>query len=434
MSAPRYRAKVRMYRHGLGDCFLVTLPRATADPPYYVMIDCGVMPATENPAEKMHRVVEDVHATTGGRVDLLIATHHHWDHLSGFVQARDAIERITFGEVWLAWTENDADAQARDLTADRNLGVRALHLAAARLQLFGARSASTVQDFAAGFGVGGATTADAMNVVKGRSQNVRYCEPADDPVVPDGTTARLYVLGPPREERFLRKSRPSARGPETYELGLGPGPALGSPDGGAAPATFADQAAIPIDVARTLPFFVQHYYGSPQTPAAAAPAWRLIDTTWLNALSSELALTLDSNANNASLVLAIELDDGDVLLFPGDAQVGSWLSWQGLSWTVDGKQVTGPDLLRRCILYKVGHHGSHNATLREHGLETMDRLQTALIPVDRATALKKKWTLMPRPSLVKRLGEKAERVIHADVDFPAAQNVTATDDYYEVTL
>jgi len=43
---------------------------------------------------------------------------------------------------------------------------------------------------------------------------------------------------------------------------------------------------------------------------------------------------LQSATNNTSLVLAIELEDGDVMLFAGDAQVGNWLSWQDLTWTL----------------------------------------------------------------------------------------------------
>jgi hypothetical protein len=49
---------------------------------------------------------------------------------------------------------------------------------------------------------------------------------------------------------------------------------------------------------------------------------------------------------------------------------------------VNGKTMTGPDLLKRAIFYKVGHHGSHNATLKEKGLEEMERLRVAMIPVD----------------------------------------------------
>ena len=62
--------------------------------------------------------------------------------------------------------------------------------------------------------------------------------------------------------------------------------------------------------------------------------------------------------------------------------------------------MTGPDLLRRTIFYKVGHHGSHNATLREKGLEQMSGLKVAMIPVDHEMAVKKRWVHMPLPELV----------------------------------
>jgi hypothetical protein len=58
-------------------------------------------------------------------------------------------------------------------------------------------------------------------------------------------------------------------------------------------------------------------------------------------------------------VLAFELGKGGkVLLFAADAQRGNWISWK------DGDQtITATDLLDRTVVYKVGHHGSHNATL-----------------------------------------------------------------------
>jgi hypothetical protein len=108
-----------------------------------------------------------------------------------------------------------------------------------------------------------------------------------------------------------------------------------------------------------------------------------------------------------------------VLLFPGDAQVGNWLSWEGLQWQVRdgsvGKTVTTRELLAHTVLYKVGHHGSHNATLREKGLELMssDEL-VAMIPVQRQMANKMDWQ-MPFPSLLRRLEEKTRgRILDVD--------------------
>jgi hypothetical protein len=81
-------------------------------------------------------------------------------------------------------------------------------------------------------------------------------------------------------------------------------------------------------------------------------------------------------------------------------------------------------LLERAVLYKVGHHGSHNATLRELGLEMMtsDEL-VAMIPVDQEFAGKKKWN-MPFDPLLRRLKEKTRgRVIRSDLGIPDEQEL-----------
>jgi len=144
---------------------------------------------------------------------------------------------------------------------------------------------------------------------------------------------------------------------------------------------------------------------------------------------------LQSATNNTSLVLAIEFGGGDVLLFAGDAQVGNWLSWQNLKWP----NMTGPDLLARTVFYKVGHHGSHNATLREKGLEMMTKLRIAVIPVDQKVAIKMRWGAMPLESLVAALSKQTERnngqTLRTDIPPKRTINgVTATDLYYEMAV
>jgi len=82
-----------MYRQGLGDCFLVSLPRTSGGGrPFYLMIDCGVVLGTADPNTIMTSVMEDIVKTTGGAIDLLFATHEHWDHLSGFIQAKASFD------------------------------------------------------------------------------------------------------------------------------------------------------------------------------------------------------------------------------------------------------------------------------------------------------------------------------------------------------
>lgn len=168
------------------------------------------------------------------------------------------------------------------------------------------------------------------------------------------------------------------------------------------------------------------------TYLADSQSWRSIDTDWLNA-ASNLAIQLDKFTNNTSLVIAIErIADGKVLLFPGDAQEGSWLSWQSpsLEWEVkrgDGTTVavTTKDLLARTVFYKVGHHSSHNATAKAKGLEMMTSQAdlTAFIPVDRQVALGRSpagtWK-MPARQLYRALLDKCQgRVVRSDIGWAA---------------
>ncbi len=177
-------------------------------------------------------------------------------------------------------------------------------------------------------------------------------------------------------------------------------------------------------------FFGQYYFGHYPDPLAPDQSWRRIDADWLGA-AAEFALQLDCATNNTSLVLAFELiDSGKVLLFAADAQVGNWLSWQTLSWKLsDTVTVSGTDLLKRTTFYKVGHHGSHNATLRAKGLELMRTDDfVAFIPVDHAMAVKKRWGKMPLPGLVDALKERSKgRVVRIDEDYavPSGDKGTA---------
>jgi hypothetical protein len=189
---------------------------------------------------------------------------------------------------------------------------------------------------------------------------------------------------------------------------------------------FDSRLQIPLEEARGDAFF-RKYYGFEK---GAPDAWRRIDDDWLGT-AGEIALQLDSYTNNTSLALAIELlPSGKVLLFVADAQVGNWLSWDALSWQV--KDAAGKtahvhigDLLARTVLYKVGHHGSHNATIRgegeiKKGLELMNRPDlVAMIPVNHEMAVKKRWGKMPFDPLLHRLNEKTgHRVLRIDDPYP----------------
>jgi beta-lactamase superfamily II metal-dependent hydrolase len=440
-----YRAKVRAYRQGLGDCFLISLKRSQGDD-YRILIDCGVVLGTPNPATTMTKVVDDVVATTGGKVDLLLATHEHWDHLSGFIQAAESFAKLSVGEVWLAWTEDPDDALAKQLGEERRGALTALQMCNSALRMandhasgLGPLAQADIVAEMLGFfgGASGGTTKDALAKVKTMSNGrVRYCRPSDDPVHLTDPDARLYVLGPPHDEKLIRRTLPSKSSPETYGLALD-GKGVMPVDVNKALASaeddppFGSTYTISMETARGIEFFQRRYWGMGED----APDWRRIDIEWLDS-AAELALALDSATNNTSLVLAIELQGGDVLLFVADAQVGNWESWQDISWTVDGHSVTGPDLLGRIIFYKVGHHGSHNATLRQKGLEEMTNLEIAVIPVDHAMALKKRWGRMPLEELEAALKDKTRgQVLRSDQN-PATKisNVVVDSLYFEISL
>jgi hypothetical protein len=438
-----FRAKVRMYRQGLGDCFLITLPRSDGSS-FFIVIDCGVILGTTNAAKVMNDVVQDLIATTNGHIDLMIATHEHWDHLSGMVQAKalwqDA-SKLKVDQVWVGWTENPADELANKLRTEHQSFRANLATAVGRMRAAGvSESADEVMGMLDLFGAAGSgTTTDALNVVKGLSKNVRYCLPQDAPVTLAGTSVRAYILGPPHDEKMIKKYNPSMSEPETYgmdAMNAAAGMLAVALDDSNKSVPFDDRFQIPLEPARKMPFFQQHYWGEAVDSEEENQDWRRIDTSWLDA-SSSLALQLDSATNNTCVVLALELDGGDVLLFAADAQVGNWLSWQTLNWNVNGSNVTGPDLLKRTIFYKVGHHGSHNATLRTLGLEEMAVLKYAFVPVNHEMALKKRWGQMPFTPLLERLGEKTEQqVVRIDQDVPQkmASIVKSAPLYHEITL
>jgi hypothetical protein len=456
MTAPDSGVKVRMYRQGLGDCFLLAFPSGASGrkAPRFVLIDCGVLLGTPDGGDKVRAVAEHILESTGGRLDLLIATHEHWDHLSGFEQARDVFDKLKIEQVWVAWTEDLTDPVSRGLRRERQTALRALTSTVTHLRNNGddrtADGLAPVLGFFGDLGAAGRPSGieAAMDYVVARGKPPRYRTPGEGPLpLPGVAGARAYVLGPPKELDFLKRSDPKSG--EAYEAKLALNEqtaffaavlAAQSKAGVLAMSPEEEEVAnlsFPFDKvfrvntedAQKDPFFQEMYYGAaPEPEGQGGSAWRRIDSDWLGSAGG-LALQLDSDTNNTSLALAIELvPSGKVLLFPGDAQAGNWRSWHKLKWPREDdpdNPVTAQDLLSRTVLYKVGHHASHNATLRAQGLEMMtDPDLVALIPVDSEMAHKPKggspkgWD-MPFPPLLKKLKEKTNgRVLRVDEGLP----------------
>ena len=111
MISPPTGVKVRMYRHGHGDCFLLAFAgrQGRGRKNVYVLIDCGLKPGSEIDNHKIEDIVDDIHKATSGVVDVVIVTHEHQDHVNGFTKKKSGtpiFDKINFKQCWLAWTED----------------------------------------------------------------------------------------------------------------------------------------------------------------------------------------------------------------------------------------------------------------------------------------------------------------------------------------
>ncbi len=458
---------VRMYRDILGDCFLLRFPER--EKTVHMLIDFGILQGMPLAKERARRIMTDIVSVTNV-IDILVVTHEHVDHLSGFYHARDIFEGVTVKELWLAWTEDPLDEQANRLRRGREAAMALLEksynafaargfaqevdLEKDKVEIDGKHASAldglrNVMSFS---GIGpsslgataAATTAGILSALKAKAQSVRYLEPGQDVFELAGLSyVNTYVLGPPRDDVLLRKSDPSRAKPEVYALsadahdGFFLSTAVSLMDEGVVLDADARQKlrlSLPFDFKKLIAIDPKTTTVGAQQDSKARETflqgynnpddeWRRVDVDWLWA-SETIALKLDSDTNNTSLVLALEIGTGRdswVMLFPGDAQVGNWLSWSAYVWPKGKKPedegvATSQSLLAKTVLYKVGHHASHNATLREQGLELMThRDLVAMIPVQQEFANKSKHWNMPFPSLLKRLEEKTfGRVIRAD--------------------
>lgn len=459
------------YQGMLGDCFLIRLVQG--DQASHVLIDCGLLLGSAEAAARMQAIAADIVQTTGGVLDLLVVTHEHWDHISGFSQAQDIFlgapdpqtgaETLQVANLWMAWTEKDGDPQVERLRTRFNKVGFALNAMAARLERDGAAAASAaveLQGFrgASSNGAKRLQGRDIMAALKRKSKAApQFLEPGTvmpTPVARQGAPAlRAYVLGPPRNEQFLFKDKPSSgKAQETYLADLRLSDDIlrfvESGDMTAdANTPFAAQycsihaAAVKQAVKDKTPltgdeaWIAEQYFGyagpgdgvSPDARAALLAEVldrRTVDSDWLGA-ADPLALKLDSDTNNTSLALAFDLPDGTSMVFAADAQVGNWLSWHEQPYRDEtGREHSAEQILNRTRFYKVGHHGSHNATLDAKGLAMMIRDDlVAAIPTDEAfgkTQGGSGWQ-MPNPRVKSALMARTKgRILRNDRRYDAA--------------
>ncbi|MEZ2332082.1 hypothetical protein AB6802_20355 [Mesorhizobium sp. RCC_202] len=433
---------VRHYCQGIGDCHLLTF-KTPEGKPFRILIDCGIHVSIKDGQALVGDIVTDLKDNTeGGHIDILVVTHEHWDHVSGFLTANDVFSTFTVGEVWMAWTENPADAEAVELDKFKGQALAALQGAGQRLE--GMQDLNPymgrVRDgLQAVLGFQFGATGQRVRLARDAAAKLckkapRYFEPGGPPTtIPQLPGLNIYVLGPPRDKAALRlEDQAGAMFPLARGGPLAQALTCGLKMNGENDASLIDELSpFEHNVGSSLSAvlsgdaddskvidYVREHYSEPIEHAAPQEnpdqSWRRIDADWMG-IAADLALQIDRGVNNTSLVLAFEFNDR-VFLFPGDAQIGNWLSWSDLEWTVGQKTVTTNDLLARTVYLKVAHHCSQNATPQKQGLDLMTSpYLSAFIPTNRDDAKNVHWTKMPYEGILTALAAKTKgRVIRAD--------------------
>jgi beta-lactamase superfamily II metal-dependent hydrolase len=337
--------RIRMYRVGFGDFFLMSVP--AGDDFAHVLIDCGVH---AHDLGAMPAALNQMKDDTGGRLALVIMTHRHADHISGFASGKDIFAGFTAERVWMSWFEDPNDSIAPGLQA---------RLTAVATKVQAALAASPRQDGQydrmAGniLGAAGAGNDQALQVLRsfktasGAPTPVDYYRAGDAAILPDvlvqaGLTAQ--ILGPPTDLDLVAQMDNKAH---QYLTAAG-----ASDDPPIAPfAAVFERAAFP------WPKSIKPLYSEAQIQEH------------ILAFQPDLLAAAAQNADNAinnQSVVALFGFQGKTMLFSGDAQWGNWANFLfggavgapgHTALTEQASQVLGS-----LDFYKVGHHGSTNAT------------------------------------------------------------------------
>lgn len=343
------RLTLRIYKAGFGDCFLLTFHYPSFE--RHVLIDFGT--SGNSGADWALQVAQDIRDQTGGKLHAVVATHRHKDHISGFATkpdgsgSGDIIASLKPDAVIQPWTE-DPEAAPDAVRATRVQqgvqGVRAFVRSLADMQSFCARLVDELPALDGKIGQTawrqlsflGETNLPNLAAVKNlqrmgrKNWYVNFGSQCGLEQLLPGVKCR--VLGPPTLEQSaeIRRQRPSDAA-EFWHL-----------QARAEESAAAGEKLFPQASVRSRDSLPPH-------------------TRWfierLERLRGEQLLsivrTLDEALNNTSVILLFHCG-GKKLLFPGDAQIENW------AYALSKPEVRR--WLEDVDLYKVGHHGSLNAT------------------------------------------------------------------------
>jgi hypothetical protein len=391
MAAKPNDVRIRMYNVGFGDCFLLTFRyKDKKKTERHVLVDFGSTAAPMRRESQMGETAEDIRRITGGRLDAVVVTHRHADHISGFTPRAngkgpgDIIASIAKDAVIVQpWTEDpELPKEAVKGRGGEPSGKRAF-------SAFHARSLDSMHSVAKAI-VSRVQRhefddADVEDNVEenGETSEARANRPLVGRLgIGKGLTGKLGFLGETNLKNLpaVKNLQSMGRAHEWLSYGmktalsgtvlpgvkvhvLGP-PTIEEYPQVKAYAKDSDQywklqaAATKVSAELTVE---KLFPDAPSVQAEDLPKsvrWfvRKVRTAQAQQLM-ELVRIVDSTLNNTSLILMFEIG-GKLLLFPGDAQIENW------AYALEhAKNKTAMrKLLRATDLYKVGHHGSLNAT------------------------------------------------------------------------
>jgi beta-lactamase superfamily II metal-dependent hydrolase len=351
----------------------------------------------------VERIVDDVRDDDGvPRIDVVIATHRHADHIVGFESERWG--EVEVGEVWMPWTEHPTDPQARKIRDRQSKKAKSIRAALAAMKASAALLEIVDNSL---------TNAKAMETLHGgfkRKTKVRYLPPkprAERSFVTDALPGvTVHAMGPSRDPEVIRDMDPPKGG--AFELRMAAASGARTNGNGAG-------------------LFAQRFELTGDARQAQLDAFKLGERE-LRALEKAadedplaVAVQLDKAVNGTSLLLMFEVGRAH-LLFPGDAQWGTWQNALG--------DPEFRELLERTNFLKVGHHGSHNATPRAFVEEVLAKNRFTAMVCTRET---KKFRKIPLPSLLDAIAERSGNRIARSDSRGTVKGFKRKDDVYVET-
>jgi hypothetical protein len=412
MAAAPSSARIRSYNVGFGDCFLLTFSYGDGDK-RHILIDFGSTKTSRFGPDNLLPIAEKIRDDCEGKLHVVVATHRHADHISGFGGKPGEVIRALEPELVVQpWTEDPnlaPDARAPAAAAPAPGGSHALVSRLANMQAVAAGVLAETAKLEA--------SPSVQKTVREQLQFLGETNLANDSAVRNlmtmgkrdpvyasfGTELPLGdllpgvgvdVFGPPTLEQSEKIATQRATDPdEFWHLAAGRGAAAAAGD------------ALP-------PLFPEAVIKGDQIPQEAR--WVIPE---IERMRSEEMLSLvrilDSVLNNTSLILLFEIGETR-LLFPGDAQIENWS--YALFTAPNHEEIR--KRLASARFYKVGHHGSLNATPKtlwnafEHrGPEgTVGRLETMVSTLKGKHGSEARGTEVPRSVLITEL--EAKSVLH----------------------